>query len=89
MFQARFCKSRRLAADLVADGHFRLNSQPCAKPGQPLRPGDVLTFPRGHRIRVIRVLHLGQRRGPAAEAQALYQDLDPDVPAGASPTPLE
>ena len=48
--------------------------------------GDVLTFPQGPRIRVIRVLALGLRRGPAPEAQALYLDLEPD---GSAPDPLE
>jgi ribosome-associated heat shock protein Hsp15 len=38
--------------------------------------GDVLTFPQGHQIRVVRVLALAERRGPATEAQALYCDLD-------------
>jgi ribosome-associated heat shock protein Hsp15 len=38
--------------------------------------GDVLTFPQGGQIRVVRVLALAERRGPATEAQALYCDLD-------------
>jgi ribosome-associated heat shock protein Hsp15 len=41
----------------------------------------VLTFPLGPHIRVIKVVALGARRGPAAEAQTLYQDLDPPRPA--------
>lgn len=43
-------------------------------------PGDVLTFPQGHDIRVIRITAIGARRGPAPEAQALYDDLDPPTP---------
>ena len=39
--------------------------------------GDVLTFPKARHIRVVRVVDLGTRRGPAAEAQALYDDLEP------------
>ena len=38
---------------------------------------DVLTFPQGDHIRVIRILAIGHRRGPAPEAQALYEDLSP------------
>ena len=41
------------------------------------RPGDVLTFPQGHDIRVVRVLDCGVRRGPAPEARQLYEDLQP------------
>jgi ribosome-associated heat shock protein Hsp15 len=43
----------------------------------------VLTFPLGPHIRVIRVLALGVRRGPPAEARGLYEDLDPPPPRGA------
>ena len=87
LFHARFFKSRDLAAVIVATGHLRLNGQHCRKPGHFVSPGDVLTFPQGSRIRVIRVLALGQRRGPAGEAERLYDDLDaiaagPDAPAG-------
>jgi ribosome-associated heat shock protein Hsp15 len=46
----------------------------------------VLTFPQGNRIRVIRVLLPGERRGPATEAATLYQDEDarPPSPDGAA-----
>jgi ribosome-associated heat shock protein Hsp15 len=42
-----------------------------------VRPGDVLTFALGPRIRVVRVRALAMRRGPARAARALYDDLDP------------
>jgi ribosome-associated heat shock protein Hsp15 len=48
-----------------------------AKASQTVRPGDVLTFPLGGQVRVIRVLALGLRRGPAPEARALYEDMTP------------
>jgi ribosome-associated heat shock protein Hsp15 len=48
-----------------------------AKASQTVRPGDVLTFPLGGQVRVVRILDLGQRRGPAPEARTLYQDLTP------------
>ena len=38
----------------------------------------TLTFPQARRIRVIRVTSLATRRGPAPEAQALYDDLSPE-----------
>jgi ribosome-associated heat shock protein Hsp15 len=77
LFHARFFKSRELAAGVAEGGHLRINAQRCTKAGHGLSVGDVLTFPQGRRIRVIRVLSLSDRRGPATEATALYEDLDP------------
>jgi ribosome-associated heat shock protein Hsp15 len=76
LWQARFVKTRALAAGLVEAGHLRLNGVHCRKPGHVLRPGDVLTFPLAGEVRVVRVVGLGTRRGPAAEAQALYTEVD-------------
>ena len=50
-----------------------------------VRPGDVLTFPQARHIRVIKVLALNTRRGPASEAQALYEDLKPPEPKSRLP----
>lgn len=76
LWQARFFKSRTIAAEVIADGHVRVNGTRISRPGRDVSTGDTLTFPQNNRIRVIRVLSLGIRRGPAAEAQALYLDLD-------------
>lgn len=92
LWHARFFKSRSLATAMVAAGRLRVNRTPIAKPHYQVRAGDVLTFPQGPHIRVIEVVDLGKRRGPASEAQALYNDLDPpqprprkDAPVGAVP----
>lgn len=77
LWHARFFKSRTLATKRVVDGGIRVNRQRVGKANHPVRPGDVLTFPLGHHIRVIRVDVLGERRGPATEARTLYTDLDP------------
>ncbi len=81
LWHARFFKSRSLAAQAVSGGRMRLNGQPVSKPAQALRPGDVLTFVQGERVRVVRMTAPGTRRGPAPEAQALYDDLSPPPPA--------
>lgn len=86
LWQARFFKSRSLAAAAVESGHVRVNGTPVSRPGRDIAPGDTLTFPQGNRIRLIRVLDMGHRRGPATEAQALYLDLDAPP---AAPNPLE
>jgi ribosome-associated heat shock protein Hsp15 len=76
LWQARFCKSRSLSAALIEAGSVRVNGTRVSRPGRDVTVGDVLTFPQGPRIRVVRILALGLRRGPATEAQDLYADLD-------------
>lgn len=78
---ARFVKTRSLATKLIVDGRMRVNGVPTQKAHYTVKVGDVLTFPLGPHIRVIKVVALGSRRGPAPEAQALYEDLDPPRPA--------
>lgn len=77
LWHARFFRSRTLAAKLCEAGKVRVNRQPVSKPSAGVRPGDLLTFPQGNTIRVVKVLALGDRRGPAPEAQALYEDQTP------------
>jgi len=82
---ARFFKSRTLAAEFCGSGKLRCSGAVVAKPGHTVRIGDVLTFPLGLHIRVIKVLELGERRGPAPEARTLYEDLQPPEPETAMP----
>ena len=77
LWQARFFTGRSAAAAMITEGCLRLNSQHCRKPGHAIAIGDVLTFAQGDDIRVLRVRALGHRRGPATEAQVLYEDLAP------------
>jgi ribosome-associated heat shock protein Hsp15 len=81
LWQARFYKTRALAAQQIEKGRIRINGQRMQKPGHAVRAGDVLTFAMDDVVRVIRVLQFGVRRGPATEAQALYTDLDAEKPA--------
>ena len=81
---ARFFKSRALAGKACNTAKVRINGQVAAKAAATIKVDDVLTFPRGHHIRVIKILDLGQRRGPAPEAQALYEDLAPPEAAQAA-----
>lgn len=80
LWQARFVKSRSLAAKLIETAGIRVNGQRIAKPAYGVGPGDVLTFALGTRVVVARILALGTRRGPAPEARALYEDLSPPRP---------
>jgi ribosome-associated heat shock protein Hsp15 len=76
LFHARLCRTRQLAQTAAAAGHVRLNGARVDKPGHAVKPGDVLTLRIGAKIVAVRVLGLAERRGSAAEAQALYQVLD-------------
>lgn len=76
LVQARFFKTRSVALAVIGARHVRINGRKAAKPSAPLREGDTLTFPQGGQIRVVRVVGLPERRGPAAEAQAMYLDLN-------------
>lgn len=86
LWQARFYKSRGLATEIVAEGHCRVNGVRIAKPSHLVGTGDTLTIPHGDRIRLVRVLDIAHRRGPATEAQSLFLDLDARA---AAPSPLE
>lgn len=77
LWYARFVKTRSLGAKLCEAGVIRCGGVVIVKANHTIRPGDVLTFPLAHHIRVVRVVALGQRRGPAPEARTLYEDLAP------------
>lgn len=77
LWHARFFKTRSLAAGLISAGKVRLDGNLIAKPARSVGPGDVLTFAKEGDVKVVRILAIGTRRGPAPEAQALYEDLSP------------
>ncbi len=79
LWHARFFKSRSLATRHCSQGRVRVNGNRVTKPHAMVRPGDVLTFPKGPHIHVVRIALLGVRRGPAKEAVTLYEDLSPPV----------
>jgi ribosome-associated heat shock protein Hsp15 len=68
-------RQRSDCAALVAKGSIRINRQPTDKAHARLRVGDVITLPLRGSVRVIEVLALAQRRGPATEARLLYREI--------------
>lgn len=77
---------------MVSEGRVRVNGTRCEKPSASVKLGDVLTFPAGARVKVVKVIAIGERRGPASEAQLLYEDLtpvEPKVPEEATTAPRE
>ncbi|MEM7438993.1 MAG: RNA-binding S4 domain-containing protein [Pseudomonadota bacterium] len=80
LWYARFFKTRGLAAKVAAGGHCRVNGEHVAKASFGVGPGDTITFPQGRQVRVVEILEIGSRRGPAPEAQSLYLDISPPPP---------
>ena len=87
LWHARFFKTRTLANKLAAAGNIRINGQKQSRASANIRVGDVLTFPLNTHVRLIEVVALSVRRGPASEAQALYIDRDPPQPKPKSEKP--
>lgn len=85
LWHARFFKTRTLATDFVRAGKLRLNGDKTDKPHYAVKAGDVLTFPKGRQVRVIKVVGFAVRRGPFSEAQLLYEDQSPPAPSGPHP----
>ena len=89
LFFARVVKSRSLAQRMVADGRVRLNREKLEAASASVKVDDVLTIALDRRVLVLKVLAPGARRGPAPEAQTLYEDLTPppDPRPEAAPKP--
>ncbi|HUJ03154.1 MAG TPA: RNA-binding S4 domain-containing protein [Rhizomicrobium sp.] len=79
LWHARFAKTRALAQEAATSGLIRLNDGRVRKSSAEVKPGDVLTIPRGREVLVVRIEACGIRRGPAREAQALYSVLADDA----------
>ena len=73
LWHARFYKTRSLAQDAATSGRIRRNDVRVEKAGLEVKVGDILTLGRGREIVVVRILACGIRRGPASEAQTLYE----------------
>lgn len=77
---ARIAKSRTLAATAVTEGKIKVNRVKAEKASQLVKVGDVITSRMTRTIKVLKVVAIGTRRGPAPEAQRLYEDLTPPEP---------
>ncbi|MES2119976.1 MAG: S4 domain-containing protein [Pseudomonadota bacterium] len=80
----RLVKSRTLAQGLIAGGYVRIGGKRVEKPSEEVRVGSVIGLPLRGDVRILRVLALPTRRGPAAEARACYEELGIDEPKPAT-----
>lgn len=72
---ARLAKDRSVAQKMAEAGFIRVNGRRIDRSHAAIRPGDLITFPYGARVRIVRVLSLPHRRGAAAEAASLYEEI--------------
>ncbi len=80
LWYARFFKTRSAASKMISSGKLRIDGALVNKPHRAAQIGHVYTFAQGPHIRVIKVLALATRRGPAPEAALLYEDMAPIEP---------
>jgi ribosome-associated heat shock protein Hsp15 len=72
---ARLVKTRSLAARLCAAGAVTVNQVAIKKANHIVRIGDTIAVPQRAFCRSVRVLALGVRRGTAAEARLMYEEI--------------
>jgi ribosome-associated heat shock protein Hsp15 len=81
LWHARVVRTRSAAAALVDAGLVRVNSVRINAPSRPVRTGDVVTVALDGGVRVLKVTGYADRRGSAADARGLYEDISPAPPA--------
>lgn len=75
LWAARFFKTRSLAAEAVSGGKVHVNGQRI-KPARRVHTGDSLRIRRAGTEFVVTVRAVSERRGPAREAQVLYEETE-------------
>jgi ribosome-associated heat shock protein Hsp15 len=70
---ARFFKTRGLASEAIDAGRVSVNAER-AKASKTVKPGDLLVIRRPPYEHTVKVLGVSDRRGPASEAQLLYEE---------------
>jgi ribosome-associated heat shock protein Hsp15 len=74
----RLVKSRTLAQAVIETGYVRIDGKRVEKPSEGVRVGSTIALPLRGRVRVLKVLCLPERRGPASEARTCYEELGVD-----------
>ena len=84
LFFIRLIKSRTQAQGVIDEGYVRIDGKRVEKPSEEVRVGSAIALPLHDQVRILKVLELPQRRGPAAEARACYEELGIDEPKPAT-----
>ena len=83
----RLIKSRTQAQALIEEGRTRIDGKRVEKVSEPVRVGSTIALPLRGEVRVLRVLALPTRRGPAPEARACYEELPESRPVDGTERP--
>jgi ribosome-associated heat shock protein Hsp15 len=75
----RIVKSRTLAQAVIETGYVRVDGKRVEKPSEGVQVGSIIALPLHDTVRVLKVLALPARRGPAAEARTYYEELGVDA----------
>jgi ribosome-associated heat shock protein Hsp15 len=78
LFFIRLVKSRTLAQTVIEAGHVRIDGKRVEKPSEQVGVGSIVALPLHGRVRIVRVVALPERRGPAPEARLFYEELGID-----------
>jgi len=76
LWHARVVRTRTAAAGLADGGQVRINGTRIDAASRAVRAGDVVTVALD-RVRVLRVIGFAERRGSAADAAGLFEDMSP------------
>ena len=78
LFFIRLVKSRTLAQAIIDEGHVRIDGRRVEKSSEEVRAGSVVALPLHGHVRILRVVALPARRGPAPETRACYEEISGD-----------
>ena len=84
LFFIRLVKSRTQAQAIIDQGHVRIDGRRVGKSSDEVRLGSIVALPLHGKVRILRVLALPARRGPADEARSCYEELGIDEPEPAT-----
>ncbi len=82
LWAARFYKTRALATEEITKGRVSINGQPVKASREP-HVGDLVAFRQGVVARTVRVLQISNVRGPAPQAQLMFEETADSLAARA------
>jgi ribosome-associated heat shock protein Hsp15 len=80
LWAARFYKTRSAATDAVVGGRVHINGAR-VRPAKEIRAGDEVALSIGVSRRIVHVLELSDKRGPASVAATLYRETPESIEA--------
>ena len=75
LFFIRLAKSRTRAQAIIDEGHVRIDGKRVEKASEEIHSGSIVALPLRGGVRILRVVDLPTRRGPAQEARGCYEEL--------------